>query len=108
MVHFFLYYRESLPAYDACLFMFKTEHEDFIIDLFSQLSTTCWFYRVSDNLIAETLLEKSSGGKENIHTRNVTELQIPLLVRDLVRKEILKSEAHAKAKCYWRKKTNDI
>lgn len=102
------YYPETLLAYDACLFMFNTEYEDFIIDLFSQLSTTCWFYRVSDNLIAETLLGKSSGGKENIHTRDVTELQIPLLVRDLVRKEILMSEAHAKVKCYWRKKFNDI
>lgn len=33
--------------------------------------------------------------------KDVTELQIPLLVKDLVKRGIVKTEVHAKFECYW-------
>ena len=97
------YFRESLYAYGPHLFVFETDYEDFIIDLFSQLSTTCWFQRVSGNLIVHMWALTRPVQEENTCIRDIPELQIPLMIRDLKKKEILKSEAHAMFKCYWRK-----
>jgi hypothetical protein len=102
------FYPESLPTYNHYLYIFRTEYEDFVIDLFSQLPTTCWFQRISGKLIGHISLLTSSVNQENTCIRDVTALQIPLLVKELVRKGIVKSEAHAKFECYWRKKFDEI
>ncbi|MGC1121128.1 MAG: hypothetical protein WBA22_08535, partial [Candidatus Methanofastidiosia archaeon] len=102
------FYPESLPTYSHYLYVFKTEYEDFIIDLFSQLPTTCWFQRISGKLIGHLSLLTSSVNQENTRIRDVTALQIPLLIKELVRKGIVKSEAHAKFECYWRTEVNEI
>jgi hypothetical protein len=98
------YFRDSLTAHDPYLFIFETDYEDFIIDLFSQLPTTCWFQRVSGKLIAHmwTLMRPVEQG--NVRIRELPELQIPLMIRDLIMKGVLKSENHAVFKCYWRQK----
>jgi hypothetical protein len=100
------YFQESLSAYVPYLFMFETDYEDFIIDLFSQLPTTCWFQRVSDKLIAHMWTLMIPVKQENTRVRDIPELQISLLIRDLRKKEILKSEAHAMFNCYWRQEVN--
>jgi hypothetical protein len=105
---FTYFYPESLPTYNHRLYLFETEYEDFVIDLFSQLPTTCWFQRISDKLIGHISLLANSENQENTHIRDVTALQIPLLVKELVRKGIVKSEAHANFECYWRKKIDEI
>jgi predicted transcriptional regulator len=102
------YFPETVGAYDPYLFTFKTEYEDFIIDLFSQLPTTCWFRRISDTLIAYMWTMRELTNKPAVRTADVPELHIPLLVRDLVRKGIVEEEAHAEVTCYWRKEVNDI
>jgi hypothetical protein len=40
----------------------------------------------------------------NVRIRELPELQIPLMIRDLIMKGVLKSENHAVFKCYWRQK----
>jgi hypothetical protein len=102
------YFQESLSAYVPYLFMFETDYEDFIIDLFSQLPTTCWFQRVSGKLIAHMWTLMIPVKQENTRARDIPELQISLLIRDLRKKEILKSEAHAMFNCYWRQDVNKI
>jgi hypothetical protein len=97
------YFRESLYAYGPFLFTFETDYEDFIIDLFSQLPTTCWFQRVSGKLIAHMWTLTQPAKEEDTSIREIPELQIPFMIRDLIKKEILKSEAHAMFRCYWRK-----
>jgi hypothetical protein len=96
------YFQESLSAYVPYLFIFETEYEDFIIDVFSQLPTTCWFQRVSGKLIAHMWTLMIPVKEENTRVGDIPELQISLLIRDLIKKEILKSEAHAMFNCYWR------
>ncbi|MBU7038647.1 MAG: hypothetical protein HXS52_12015, partial [Theionarchaea archaeon] len=85
----------------------ETDYEDFIIDLFSQLPTTCWFQKISGKLIAHISLLTNSV-TENAQIRDVTALQIPVLIKELVRKEIIKSEAHAEFECYWRKEVDEV
>jgi hypothetical protein len=101
------YFPETISSYDPCLLTFKTEYEDFIIDLFSQLPTTCWFQRVSDTLIAYIWTMTRPTSRTNV-LKDITGLQIPFLVRDLLRKGIVKEEGRAKVKCSWRKEVNDI
>ncbi|MGC1121130.1 MAG: winged helix-turn-helix domain-containing protein [Candidatus Methanofastidiosia archaeon] len=105
---FTYFYPEALPTYNHRLYLFETEYEDFIIDLFSQLPTTCWFQRISGKLIGHISLLTNSIGQENTRIRDVTALQIPLLVKELVRKGIVKSETHANFECYWRKEVDEI
>ncbi|MBU7040047.1 MAG: hypothetical protein HXS45_04510 [Theionarchaea archaeon] len=97
------YFPETLPAYDLYLHMFRTDYEDFIIDLFSQLPTTCWFQRVSDALLVYIWTMKSPARQKSIRIEDITGMQIPFLKRELAKKAIVENEAHAKVKCCWRK-----
>ena len=101
------YFRDSLSAHDPLLFLFETDYEDFIIDLFSQLPTTCWFQRVSGTLIVHMWILMRPVEQGNARIRDLPELQIPLMIRDLTMRGILKSENHATFKCYWRQKSKD-
>ncbi|MGC1121615.1 MAG: hypothetical protein WBA22_11035 [Candidatus Methanofastidiosia archaeon] len=101
------YFPETKSSYDLSLFMFRTEYEDFIIDLFSQLATTCWFQRVSDALVAYIWTMTRPTRKTNV-LKDITGLQIPFLVRDLLRKGIVKEEGSADVVCRWRKEVNGI
>jgi hypothetical protein len=105
---FTCYYRESLSAYEGCVYTFETDYEDFMIDVFSELPCTCWFYKVGGKLVVHVRMMIKPTKWEDIPIRDVSELQIPFLVKDLVKKEIVKSENHATFKYYWRKKFGDI
>jgi hypothetical protein len=102
------YYRESLSAYDECLYTFETDYEDFVIDVFSQLPATSWFYKVEDRLIARLQIESRPSRKESLQTKDVTGVQVLLLIKDMMKKGIVKDEAHGTFKCYWRKEVDDI
>ncbi len=47
---FTLYYPRKISSYDPYLFRIKTDCEDFIINLFSELPTSTLFFRVADSL----------------------------------------------------------
>jgi hypothetical protein len=76
---FTCYYRESLSAYEGCVYTFETDYEDFIIDVFSELSCTCWFYRVGDKLVVHVRVMTEPSDWEHIPIKDVSELQIPFL-----------------------------
>jgi hypothetical protein len=105
---FTCYYRESLPTYDEYVHVLETDYEDFIIDVFSQLPATCWFYKVEDKLIAHLQIKTRPLRKKGGQIKGVTRLHIPLLVKDMMKKGIVKSEAHGTFKCFWRKEVDDI
>jgi len=79
------YYPETLSAYDPYLYMVETDYEDFIVDLFSELPTTSTFFTISDKLFI------------------YKELYIPLLLNELLNKEIIKSKARSITEFYWAK-----
>ena len=100
------YYPESISAYDPYLYIFETDYEDFLIDLFSQLPTSCWFFKVSDRLILYTYLDREllrSGGKRRIS--DVSKLHIPLLTRNLLKKGFIRNKIQAIVDYHWGKRT---
>lgn len=88
---FTIYFPESFPCYISYLFMFETDYEDFIIDLFSEIPTTSFFFKVSDKLFAQFYLpgqledDLSPGNKSDFH----------LFVSELSKKKILKTRKYA-------------
>ncbi len=97
------YFPESIMAYDPYLFMFETDYEDFIIELFSELPTSSFFFKVSDKLFLYANIERSSIREPGRHMSDISQLDIPLLVEGLLKRGILKSEEHTLVEYYWAK-----
>jgi hypothetical protein len=95
------YYPDSLSAYCPYLFMFKTDYEDFIIELFSELPATSSFFRVSDKLFAYIHVP---GELTRIDDSNPSKLCIPLLALDLKEKGIIRNKDYLVPE-YYRKKS---
>jgi len=101
------YFPESIDNYDSYIFMFETDYTDFIVELFSQLPTTVWFFTVADKLFVYLWVERGSMKNVNFRKPKINNLQIPLIVRDLLKKGIIKSKAHAAIQYFWRKELDD-
>ncbi len=85
------YYPEMLLTYDNYLFMFETDYEDFIIDLFSEFPTTTSFFKVSNKLfIFAHVLKKFMKNTESQNT--VEDWYIPLIMVELSKKGIIKEK----------------
>lgn len=99
---FTMYYPETISAYEPYLFMIETDFEDFIIDIFSELPTTSWYFKVGKYLFMyiypiKELIRLSSyyGDVENLH--------IPLILSDLAEKGIITYSAHGILEAYCQK-----
>jgi predicted transcriptional regulator len=99
---FTCYFPETSSGYDPYIFMFETEYEDFIIDLFSQLPTSSWFFKVSGVLFLHLWVDRGSMRSVDFHVPTISKLHIPILLGDLARKNIVRKRAHAIVQCYWR------
>jgi len=88
------YYPDSLPAYESYLYVFETDYEDFIIDLFSELPTTTSFFKVSDRLVMSAYIAKTYVDTTDLTTDISTHYISPLIV-ELLRKKIVKKKDHA-------------
>jgi hypothetical protein len=96
------HFPDSIEAYDPCLFMVETDYEDFIIDLFSELPTSSFFFKASNRLFIYTNVTKEFIRSTELHT-DINRLQIPLLLEELCNREILKSNSDALLRYYWGK-----
>ncbi len=96
------YFPKKISSYDAYLFMVETDYEDFIIDLFSELPTTSYFFKVAEKLFmyvhTARYFVRSYNRKATLST-----LYIPLLMEDLLEKGILKSEESSIVQFSWGK-----
>jgi len=97
------YFPETISAYDPYIFSFKTDYEDFIIDLFSELPTSCLFFKVSDRLVLRAYMRRNLLRSVDQKPSNINRLQVPLLIRSLVKKGIVQKKDHAIVNYYWRK-----
>lgn len=97
------YFPEGISAYDPYLFVFETDYEDFIIDLFSQIPTTPFFFKVSNFLFLYVNADRSSLRKTGLDMSEIAQLHIPSIVDDLLTKEIIKSEEEATVASSWSK-----
>lgn len=97
------YFPNTTSAYDSYLFMFETDYEDFIIDLFSELPTSSFFFKVANKLFLLADVRKSSVRNFGLDMPDIDELHIPLLVENLINRKVIKSEAYAIAEYSWGK-----
>jgi predicted transcriptional regulator len=96
------YFPETISAYDPYLFMFETEYEDFIIDLFSQLPVSSFFFRVDNKLILYIHVKKELlRSAEN--SIDYDKLQIPLLMRRLRNRGIVTRDSYGITEYAWLK-----
>jgi hypothetical protein len=93
------YFPETLSAYDHYLFMFETDYEDFLIDLFSQFPTTSWFFKVADKLFMRAYIPTKFVRNIDLHA-DAEEWYIPTLMVELLEEKIIKSKAHAISEYY--------
>lgn len=97
------YFPEGISAYDPYFFLFETDYEDFIIELFSLLPTSCFFFKVADRLFAYAHIEKQLIRCEGLNMANVKQLHIPLVLNELLEKGIIKWEDHVIVEYFWSK-----
>jgi DNA-binding Lrp family transcriptional regulator len=97
------YFPDKKSAYDPYLFMFETDYEDFIIDLFSELPTSSFFFKVADKLFLLANIKRSFLRDFNVDMSDISELHIPLLVEYFLEKGIIKNEKHAIIEYSWGK-----
>ncbi|MBU7012154.1 MAG: hypothetical protein HXS46_15825 [Theionarchaea archaeon] len=97
------YFPETVAAYDPYFFIMETGYEDFIIDLFSELPTSSFFFKVSDHLCLYTYLKREFLRYAGIETNHFYKLHINLLLMDLLERGIISSEVHTIVEYYWGK-----
>ncbi|MBU7014092.1 MAG: hypothetical protein HXS52_06655 [Theionarchaea archaeon] len=97
------YFPEGVAAYDPYLFMFETEYEDFVIDVFSQLPTSCFFFKVSGRLFLLAYVKRHLLRYDGLTISDIGQLQIPILVKALMDEGIITSEDHAIVEYHWAK-----
>ena len=89
--------------YDPYIFVFETDYEDFIIDLFSELPTSCLFFKVSGKLVLYAYVDREQVKSIDLHVPDISKMHIPLLIRNLIKKGIIKSKERAAVAYHWRK-----
>ncbi len=96
------YCPDTISTYDPYLYMFETDYEDFIVELFSELPTSCLFFKVSEKLILHAYLRKELLGKSNLPIFDINKLYIPLLTRELLKRNIIQKREYSVVDYYWR------
>jgi hypothetical protein len=84
------YFPERASSYDPYLFMFETDYEDFIIELFSELPTSSFFFKVSDKLFMYANVSRYSLRRMEPNMSDISQLHITLLVDYLRKRGIIK------------------
>ena len=97
------FFPETISAYDPYIFVFETDYEDFIIDLFSELPTSCLFFKVSGKLVLYAYVDREQVKSIDLHVPDISKMHIPLLIRNLIKKGIIKSKERAAVAYHWRK-----
>ncbi len=87
------YYPEGLQEYDTYFYIFDTEYEDFIVELFSELPASPSFFKVADSLLLTAYIPRRF--MRNIDLREAEKWFIPLLEMELVDKGIVKKKKRA-------------
>ena len=64
------------------------------------MKSPTWFFRVSNRLFMYAHVKREYVRVVNSQI-DIRELQIPFLVRELFKKEVIRSEGHGIVECYW-------
>jgi len=96
------YFPDTLSGYDPFLYMFETDYEDFLIDLFSELPTTSFFFKASDKLFVYVHVPKQLVRSPDLKA-SIKRLYIPLLINDLLKRGIIREQAESNIDYSWGK-----
>ena len=96
------YYPGKLSEYESYLFLFETDYEDFIVELFSELPSSSRFFKVSDKLFLYAHVPKKYI-KDNDLDTEPSELTIPSLAAELFARGIIKRGLRGPIETYWAK-----
>ncbi|MBU6998406.1 MAG: winged helix-turn-helix domain-containing protein [Theionarchaea archaeon] len=94
------YFPDGVSAYDPYFFVFETKYEDFVIDLFSELPTCSWFFKVGETLLVLAHLVREYFRINRACMSDIARLPLLSLTRSLLESGIVKSEKHALVE-YW-------
>jgi hypothetical protein len=97
------FFPNGMSTYDPYLFMIETDYEDFIINLFSQLPTSPFFFKAENRLFVVVQLERVSIRETGIKIHDISHIWIPCLFEKLLEKSIIKNEKHANFEYHWSK-----
>ena len=100
---FTYYYPESASFYESILYMVETDYEDFLIDIFSELPTSSLFFKIEDRLFMHLHIDKRFIRNNDSTISDISGLHVPLIIRDLKKKGIIKSYNRAIFASHWRK-----
>lgn len=94
------YYPGKLSEYESYLFLFETDYEDFIVELFSELPSSSRFFRVSDKLFLYAHVPKKYIKDNDLHTEP-NRLTIPSLSTELLTRGIIRRGSRGPIETYW-------
>ncbi|MGD2251190.1 MAG: hypothetical protein PVF58_22555 [Candidatus Methanofastidiosia archaeon] len=97
------FFPKGMKAYDPYLFIFETDYEDFIIDLFSLLPTGSLFFKAANKLFVYCHVEKASIRETGAEIYDITQIQLLSLINDLKKKKFIKKEFHTTFESHWTK-----
>jgi hypothetical protein len=97
------FFPKGIAAYDPCLFMIETEYEDFIINLFSQLPTSSFFFKAENKLFIYAHVEKTSVRESGLDVYDVSQIWIPCLLEKLKKESIISAAEDAIFKFHYSK-----
>ena len=97
------YFPETASAYDPYLFMFETDYEDFLIDLFSELPTSSFFFKIENKLVLMAYLKREYLRYIGVDSIDFGQMHLNLLLMDLMERGITTSEVHTIVEYYWAK-----
>lgn len=106
---FTMYYPESIHAYDPWLYMIDTDYPDFIVDVFSELPTTSWFFEVGNKLFAFIYTEREPLKviRKPVSFEEIQNLHIPFILHKMWEKGIINGQAHSRIDGYWQKELHE-
>lgn len=106
---FTMYYPESLISYEPWLYMIETDYPDFIIELFSELPATSWFFTVDDKLFTFLYHENEMLRviRSSTSIEEIQNIHIPFILYDMKKRGIVESEIHGRIDGYWQKELHD-
>ena len=96
------YFPEKVSKYEPYLFLFETDYEDFIVELFSELPSSSWFFKVADKLFLYAHVPKKYIRGNDSRTEP-NRLNIPSLATELLRKGIIRRRSRGPIEAYWAK-----
>ncbi len=106
---FTMYYPEGIENYEPWLYMIGTNYPSIVIDVFSELPTTSWFFKVKNKLFTLIYPKRELLGiiRTSDSLDEIENLHVPFLLHEMKTKGIIDHERHGIVNGYWQKELHE-